>query len=101
MPGYVKKVLNNHQHPPPTIPQYAPHKWNKPAYGRKTQYSPEPDKTPLLNATQKKKVQSIVGSLLYYARAIDPSILPALNEISTEQAAPTENIMKKCAAHIY
>ena len=96
MPGYVKKVLNNHQHPPPTIPQYAPHKWNKPAYGRKTQYSPEPDTSPLLDATQKKKVQSIVGSLLYYAQAIDPSILPALNEISTEQAVPTENTMKKC-----
>ena len=96
MHGYVKKVLNNHQHPPPTTPQYAPHNWNKPAYGRKTQYTSEPDTNPPLDAKQKKKVQSIVGSLLFYARTINSSILPALNKISTEQAAPTGNTMKKC-----
>ena len=42
------------------------------------------------------KVQSIVGALLYYARAIDNTILTALNEISAMQANPTENTMKQC-----
>jgi len=96
MPGYIDDVLKKHQHPKPTKPQYAPHRWNKPAYGRQTQFAPELDRTPKLDAKRKQQVQSIVGSLLYYGRAIDPSILPALNEISTEQTNPTENTMKKC-----
>ena len=37
-----------------------------------------------------------MGSCLYYARAIDGSILPALNEISTIQAQPTMNTLRKC-----
>ena len=40
-------------------------------------------------------MQSIVGSFLYYGRAVDNTILPALNEISLMQAAPTENTNKK------
>ena len=43
----------------------------------------------------KKRVQSVGGSFLYYARAIDNTILPALNKISFMQAKPTENTNKK------
>ena len=49
-----------------------------------------------LHLTQKQEIQSIVGSLLYYARVVILSILTALNEISTEQTNPTENTLKKC-----
>ena len=42
-------------------------------------------------------VQSVVGSLLYYGRAIDCTILPALNQIATNQATPT--IKTKQAIH--
>ena len=42
-----------------------------------------------------KKVQQISGTFLYYGLAIDPTILPALNEIATQQSAPTENTLKK------
>ena len=34
--------------------------------------------------------------MLYYSRAVDPTMLPALNEIATEQAHPTENTKTKC-----
>ncbi len=40
-------------------------------------------------------LQSIVGSLLYYSRAVDPSMLPGLNGISTQQADPTINTQSK------
>ena len=40
-------------------------------------------------------VQSIVGAFLYYGRAIDPSISPALNEISTQQSKPTKKTLDK------
>ena len=32
-----------------------------------------------------------MGSFLYYGRAVDPTILPAINEIGITQAAPTKN----------
>ena len=43
----------------------------------------------------KKYIQQVVGSFLYYARAVDMTILHALNEIASEQAEPTENTRKR------
>ena len=40
-------------------------------------------------------MQSKVGTFLYYGRAVDPSILPALNEISMSQAKPTKHTEKQ------
>ena len=42
-----------------------------------------------------KRVQRVVGIFLYYDRAIDNTILPTLNDISSSQAKPTENTNKK------
>ena len=52
--------------------------------------------SPLLDKNGIKFVQQVVGSLLYYARAIDGSMLPALNTIGTEQAKPTKQTEQKC-----
>ena len=41
-------------------------------------------------------MQSIIGALLYYARAIDNTLLPALNEVAMFQSSPTESIKKRC-----
>jgi hypothetical protein len=41
-------------------------------------------------------VQQIVGSLLYYAQAIDCVFLPALNAIAGRQANPTQKTMNEC-----
>ena len=37
----------------------------------------------------------MTGSNLYYGRALDHTILPALNELGTEQAQPTQKTMDK------
>ena len=95
MPGYIPTKLKKYQHPTPQKPQYAPHKWLKPVYGKTLQHAPPPDTTDKLDAKGIKHIQSICGSFLYYARAIDPTILPALNEISVQQAAPTLDTTKK------
>eukprot|EP00957_Ditylum_brightwellii_P091745 6985315-Ditylum_brightwellii.AAC.2 len=39
-------------------------------------------------------MQSIIGTLLYYARAIDGIALSALNDIRTQQSKPTKNTVK-------
>ena len=95
MPGYVASALERLQHRAPVRPQYAPHQWTQPAYGQKLQLAPIDD-TPKLDATKIRYVQSCVGSMLYYARAVDPTMLPAINEISGSQASPTQKTMAAC-----
>jgi hypothetical protein len=47
----------------------------------------------LRSPTERTEIQAIVGPLLYYARAVDPTLLPIANEIASNQASPTQNIM--------
>jgi hypothetical protein len=39
---------------------------------------------PPLTGKEAKCVQEVVGTLLYYARAVDSTILPALSAIATQ-----------------
>ena len=96
MPGYINKVLNKFRHQLPPKPQHAPHSWTEPVYGKVRQYAIEKDTDPILNSADTKLVQQITGNLLYYARAIESPILPALNEIAHRQSTPTKNTMEKC-----
>ena len=95
MPGYVQKQLERYQHPKPATAQYAPHRWSVPSYG-KTSQQVELDNSIHLDKKQSKKVQSISGAFLYYGRAVDPTILPALSSISSTQSNPTENTSNEC-----
>ena len=97
MPGYINRLLQRIKHEPSTSPQHSPHEHLPFIMGGKgtRQYAQSEDGSPKLDARQTKYVQSVVGALLYYARAIDASILPALSSISTQQANPTEQVLKK------
>jgi hypothetical protein len=64
-------------------------------YGKDTQAPTHTDDNHLLDNAGKKCIQQIVGSVLYYARAVDPTILMALSNIATQQATPTENTKKQ------
>ena len=96
LPGYVNKVLQKFNHPLPHKPQYAPHKWSEPIDGKHIQSAIETDSNPILSKKETKYTQAITGSLLYYGRAIESPILPALNEIAHRQASPTKNTIEKC-----
>ena len=95
MPGYVMKQLHRYQHPKPIRPQFAPHQWSVPSYGKQPQLV-HIDKTKPLDKQQTKLVQSISGAFLYYGRAVDPTILPALTDIASAQSQPTEHTIKAC-----
>ena len=41
-------------------------------------------------------MQSIAGAFLYYGRAVDPTILPALTDIASAQSNPTTHTMDAC-----
>ena len=59
------------------------------------QYAASEDESPAVSPEKKKIIQEVTGTFLYYARAIDATMLPALGSIATQQASPTENTMKK------
>ena len=46
-----------------------------------------------MKSSETKHVQSVVGT--FYARSIDNTILPALNDIASQQAQPTKNTLHK------
>jgi hypothetical protein len=96
MPGYIKNTLHKFQHRQPLKAQHTPHDWVRPTYGAKVQYAKNPTNLPILDKIGTQRVQAINGTLLYYARAVYPTMLPALNEISSQQASPTSDTIKKC-----
>jgi hypothetical protein len=49
MPGYIKAELHEYQHPAPMCPEHAPHQWNPPICGAKTQYVEDTQDTPALS----------------------------------------------------
>ena len=90
MLDYLKEALHKFQHPKPPRPQNAPHAWKSPTYGAKIQYSDNADHSPLLPPNSIHLVQQIVGTLLYYAIAVDPTMLVALGTLSSQQSKSTE-----------
>lgn len=95
MPGYIQKALERFQHPKPIRPQNSPHPHSIPIYGAKAQYTESKDDTPLLDKPGQKFIQAVTGTLLYYARAVDPTILVALSAIASNQAKPTQLTMER------
>jgi hypothetical protein len=90
MPGYVAKALHRFQHSPPKRHQHSPHAWAAPIYGAATQLTAPPDLSMPLNAAGATRIQEVVGVLLYYARAVDSTMLVALGTIaSTGHTAAT------------
>ena len=95
MPGYIEKIILKYFGNQPHLPTKTPYKYNTPFYDGGTQYVKDSDTSEALNKENTTRIQAILGSLLYYARAIEHPMLPALNELATEQAKPTQNTRKK------
>ena len=88
MPDYVKGALKRLLYKMCITPQYSPHEhsgvnWTK---NRDRQYAQQPDDSPFLNKEKTKYVQQGVGVSLYYARALDIMMLPALNQIGVHNS---------------
>jgi hypothetical protein len=90
MPGYVEAAIHKFQHPTAATPEDAPHAWNKPTYGAAVQYAPDDDTADKLTAPEVTRIQQIIGTLLYYSLAVDPTMLVALGTIAATQTQATE-----------
>ena len=90
MNGYILELINKYGHLTPKKPQYLPHKHRIIDYGSKQQIVQPTDTIPPLNDKGIKRVQGIVGDLLYVGRAVNNKLLVALSAIGSQQAAATE-----------
>ena len=95
MSTYVHHQLVRYDHPLPKHRKRTPYAPAPVVHDKKAQEMPEPENRPLLDAKGKLRVQQVVGSFLYYARAVDLKIVASLSEIASMQAAPTEYMMQK------
>ena len=90
MPGNIDKVLQRfapHLSLGAAFPAiYSPTKYGSPAW------TPTSDTSPTLLLLEIKTLQEQVGCLLYYARGVDATVLPAVNHIASLQSQPTTMI---------
>jgi hypothetical protein len=96
MPGYNKKKLQEYKHLLPGRIQNCPCSPEPKQFGSDAQAPLVPDETALLDARGIKRIQQIVGSILYYTHTVDMTILIALSSIAVEQTKATEITMGCC-----
>jgi hypothetical protein len=94
MPGYVKKQLLKYEHIMRRV-QHCPYAPEPKRYGINAQSPLPQDNTRKLNNKEIKQIQKIVGSILYYAWAVDMTVLMVLSTIASEQTKGTERTLEK------
>ena len=83
MPGYVKKALLQFQHiKEGGKKQHSPSPYTVPVYGKKCQMT-DIDLTAAMTKNDKSQLQKTTGKFLYYGRAVDDTMLHALNCLAT------------------
>ena len=96
MPGYIKKKLHEYEHAFPKRIQTCPYSPEPKTYGAYTQAPLPIDASLPLDAKGIRRIQKIVGSILYYARAVGMMVLMALSSIASKQMKATERTMQRC-----
>ena len=76
-------------------PQHQPYKHVPIQYGARVQRVDVDTSEPLSKANI-KRIQDIVGTLHYYGRAVDPTLLTALSSIAARQCNGTVAVAKAC-----
>jgi hypothetical protein len=94
MPGYIEKLLRKLR-PLGIKSATTPAIYSAPNYKSAKAQTATVDSSPLASPQQKYELQVIIGTLLYYARAVDPSILTAVHELGSVQSQPTLQDCKK------
>ena len=90
MDGYILELRNKYGHLTPKKPQHSPHNHRPIDYGATQQWVQPNDDNPPLNDKGIKRVQGIVGALLYIGRAVNNKLMVSLSTIGAQQAAATE-----------
>jgi hypothetical protein len=94
MPGYIEKLLKRVR-PNGTKGSHTPARYQPPQIKHVGAQKATVDTSPFASEEDKKLLQSVLGTLLYYSRAVDPSICTAVHELGSVQSQPTINDMDK------
>ena len=78
---YVNQALAQFKHVKPSQFHKGPSRIDPIQYGAKVQYSKPSDTRPISD-TDYKFIHQVTGKFLFYARAVDPTMLHALNCIA-------------------
>jgi hypothetical protein len=104
--GYIKAALHKYQHAAPARPEHAPHTWNPTMYGTKMQFVNDETSSPALSEKDVNKLQQPTVTLLYYARAVHPTLIMPINVLASEQSKATEvtadkviKLLNYCSTH--
>ena len=91
MPGYVKKAIIRFGKAKRSGAK-SPLIYTPPPRGPEQQMVPDVPRAALqyVDAKTKTFIQEVTGVFLFYSRAVDPTMLTAVNRISSEQAKPTQ-----------
>jgi hypothetical protein len=84
-----------YKHRMPVKPQHCPYAPAPKQYGAKAQAPLPIDISQKLSPDEIKEIQRVIGSILYYACAVDITVLMALSSIAIEQSKGTTNTMAK------
>ena len=83
---YIKEVCEKYQHEMPERPENQPHKHTIPNYGAKFQLTEPKYTSNKLGPKDINRLQEIIGSLLFYGRGVDGTLMLTLNELELAQA---------------
>ena len=105
MPNYIPALLQLHR-PRGVRMASSPSVYVPPHYGSSApQMSPQDSSQPA-SLEQQKELREVIGSLMYYARILDHTLLPTVTYLACFQAAPTldtmaamERLLGYCAKH--
>ena len=89
---------------PVKIPQYAPADYTKPTFGQKQQFVKDKHIAKKLSPKQIKRIQEIVGTILYYCRVTEPMPLVALSALTNQQSKATEatkKALQRCLDYLF
>ena len=105
MPNYVHKQLvrywRSDDGPPDLVTskrrrkQYCPYEPKPIHYGKKSDEVIPEKESPPVGKEDEKYIRQVIGSFLYYARAVDMTILTALSDIAAEQSKPTQRTLQR------
>ena len=94
IPNYIEHALLRFKHIKNKYAQHPPHRFTPPKYGAKQQHE-EPISRVLLTPKDKQWVEEAVGVFLYYAHAIDFTMILPLGSISSAKSTNTIKHVKK------
>ena len=87
---YILDIRKKYGHLSPKKPQYSPNKHRPIDYGSKKQIVQPADTSPSLDDKGIKRVQGIVGALIYVGISVNNKLILALSVIRSQKAAENE-----------